>query len=30
MQPGSLGALNLRVDQTVLEKAPTISSGIFR
>ena len=30
LKPGSLGALNLRVDQVVLDKAPTIPSGIFR
>ncbi|UCZ60148.1 2-methylcitrate dehydratase PrpD [Mycobacterium sp. SMC-16] len=30
MKPGSLDALNLRVDQIVLDKAPTIPSGIFR
>ncbi|BCI79361.1 2-methylcitrate dehydratase [Mycolicibacterium sp. TY66] len=30
MKPGSLGALNVRVDQVVLDKAPTIPSGIFR
>ena len=30
MKPGSLGALNLRVEQVVLDKAPTIPSGIFR
>ncbi|OFB40960.1 2-methylcitrate dehydratase [Mycolicibacterium sp. (ex Dasyatis americana)] len=27
---GGLGALNVRVDQRVLDKAPTIPSGIFR
>ncbi len=30
MKPGSLDALNLRVEQVVLDKAPTIPSGIFR
>lgn len=30
MKPGSLDALNLRVRQVVLDKAPTIPSGIFR
>lgn len=30
MRPGSLDALNLRVEQVVLDKAPTIPSGIFR
>lgn len=30
LKPGSLSALNLRVDQVVLDKAPTIPSGIFR
>lgn len=30
LKPGNLGALNLRVDQVVLDKAPTIPSGIFR
>lgn len=30
LKPGSLDALNLRVEQVVLDKAPTIPSGIFR
>jgi 2-methylcitrate dehydratase len=30
LKPGTLGALNVRVDPTVLDKAPTIPSGIFR
>ena len=30
MKPGSLDALNPRVEQVVLDKAPTIPSGIFR
>ncbi|MEZ0051279.1 2-methylcitrate dehydratase [Mycobacterium sp. MAA66] len=30
VKPGGLGALNLRVEQVVLDKAPTIPSGIFR
>ncbi|MGB8408172.1 MAG: 2-methylcitrate dehydratase PrpD [Mycobacterium sp.] len=30
LKPGSLGTLNLRVEQVVLDKAPTIPSGIFR
>lgn len=30
LKPGSLDALNLRVEQIVLDKAPTIPSGIFR
>ena len=29
LRSGGLGALNVRVDQTVLDKAPTIPSGIF-
>ncbi len=30
IKPGGLGALNIRVDPRVLDKAPTIPSGIFR
>jgi 2-methylcitrate dehydratase len=30
IKPGGLSALNLRVDPRVLDKAPTIPSGIFR
>ncbi|WP_285028826.1 2-methylcitrate dehydratase PrpD [Mycolicibacterium sp. lyk4-40-TYG-92] len=30
LKPGTLDALNLRVEQVVLDKAPTIPSGIFR
>ncbi len=30
IKPGGLNALNLRVDERVLEKAPTVPSGIFR
>ncbi len=30
LKPGSLDALNLRVEQVVLDKAPTIPPGIFR
>jgi 2-methylcitrate dehydratase len=30
LQAGALGALNLLVDPSVLEKAPTIPPGIFR
>jgi 2-methylcitrate dehydratase len=30
IKPGGLSALNVRVDARVLEKAPTIPSGIFR
>ena len=30
LKPGALGALNVRVDPRVLEKAPTVPSGIFR
>ncbi|WP_155907146.1 MULTISPECIES: 2-methylcitrate dehydratase PrpD [unclassified Mycolicibacterium] len=30
VKPGSLDTLNLRVEQVVLDKAPTIPSGIFR
>lgn len=30
LRPGDLGALNVRVDPRVLDKAPTIPSGIFR
>ncbi|MHA3024095.1 2-methylcitrate dehydratase PrpD [Mycobacterium sp. BMJ-28] len=30
IKPGGLGVLNVRVDSRVLDKAPTISSGIFR
>lgn len=30
IKPGGLGALNIRVDACVLDKAPTIASGIFR
>ena len=30
IKSGGLGALNIRVDQRVLDKAPTIPSGIFR
>ncbi|MUL64851.1 2-methylcitrate dehydratase [Mycobacterium sp. CBMA 234] len=30
LKPGSLDTLNLRVEQVVLDKAPTIPSGIFR
>lgn len=30
VKPGGLGALNVRVDPMVLDKAPTIPSGIFR
>lgn len=29
-KPGGLGALNVRVDPRVLDKAPTVPSGIFR
>jgi 2-methylcitrate dehydratase len=30
LKPRALGSLNLRVDPRVLDKAPTIPSGIFR
>ncbi|WP_176561895.1 2-methylcitrate dehydratase PrpD [Mycolicibacterium palauense] len=30
LKAGGFGALNVRVEQTVLDKAPTIPSGIFR
>jgi 2-methylcitrate dehydratase len=30
LKPGTLDALNLRVEQVALDKAPTIPSGIFR
>ncbi|ORA40123.1 2-methylcitrate dehydratase PrpD [Mycobacterium aquaticum] len=30
IKPGGLGALNVRVDARVLEKAPTVPSGIFQ
>lgn len=30
IKPGGLNALNVRVDERVLEKAPTVPSGIFR
>ena len=30
IKPGGLGALNVRVDARVLDKAPTVSAGIFR
>lgn len=30
LRPGALGALNVRVDPRVLDKAPTVPSGIFR
>ncbi|KRD05796.1 2-methylcitrate dehydratase [Mycobacterium sp. Root265] len=30
IKPGGLGVLNIRVDPRVLDKAPTIPSGIFR
>ncbi|MDX1871901.1 2-methylcitrate dehydratase PrpD [Mycolicibacterium sp. 120266] len=30
IKPGGLNALNIRVDQRVLDKAPTVASGIFR
>jgi 2-methylcitrate dehydratase len=30
LKPGALGALNVRVEPRVLDKAPTIPSGIFR
>ncbi|GAS96668.1 2-methylcitrate dehydratase [Mycolicibacterium canariasense] len=30
IKPGGLNALNVRVDQRVLDKAPTVASGIFR
>ncbi|PQM49560.1 2-methylcitrate dehydratase [Mycobacterium talmoniae] len=30
LKGGALSALNVRVDATVLDKAPTIPSGIFR
>ncbi|AKS36215.1 2-methylcitrate dehydratase PrpD [Mycolicibacterium goodii] len=30
LKPGGLGVLNVRVDKTVLDKSPTIPSGIFR
>ena len=30
VKPGGLDALNVRVDQRVLDKAPTVPSGIFR
>ncbi|ODQ90235.1 2-methylcitrate dehydratase [Mycolicibacterium flavescens] len=30
LKPGGLAALNVRIDSTVLDKAPTIPSGIFR
>ncbi|CKH16179.1 MmgE/PrpD family protein [Mycolicibacterium smegmatis] len=30
LKPGGLGVLNVRVDKTVLDKSPTIPSGIFQ
>jgi 2-methylcitrate dehydratase len=30
IKPGGLSALNIRVDPRMLDKAPTIPSGIFR